>query len=169
MTTTPRENMILRWRAQPSGLVPHMELVFYLTMEAFGKVHPTARRFGQWDQMSEKERQLHRRDVAELYVATARRYKQRIFFHPPEGVHEEDVAIMLDSIRRSRACITSTLYADLTFGIPRRRHEEFLVPHRRRAEEAARPSAGRLNGETWSGSPDGPTQGPGRRGGHVQR
>lgn len=46
MTTTPRENMILALEGkQPSGLVPHMELVFYLTMEAFGKVHPTARRF----------------------------------------------------------------------------------------------------------------------------
>ncbi len=121
MTTTPRENMILALEGkQPSGLVPHMELVFYLTMEAFGKVHPTARRFGQWDQMSEKERQLHRRDVAELYVATARRYKQSaIFFHPPEGVHEEDVAIMLELIREiSGMDYFLMLYCDPTFGIP---------------------------------------------------
>ena len=34
------------------GQVPTFELVFYLTMEAFGKVHPSQRRYAQWNQMS---------------------------------------------------------------------------------------------------------------------
>ena len=67
-------------------MCPHFELVFYLTMEAFGRLHPSHRNFGQWDQMSEAERQLHRRDIADLYVAVARRYDHSaIFFHGPGG------------------------------------------------------------------------------------
>ncbi|MFB3890993.1 MAG: hypothetical protein ACE15C_03105 [Phycisphaerae bacterium] len=37
---------------QPPGRVPHFALVFYLTMEAFGRVHPTHRVFSQRDRMS---------------------------------------------------------------------------------------------------------------------
>ena len=58
---TPRERFIAALNRQPlTGRVPHFELVFYLTMEAFGKVHPSQRSYGQWDQMSETERKLHR-------------------------------------------------------------------------------------------------------------
>ena len=28
---------------QPPGRVPHFELVFFLTMEAFGRIHPSQR------------------------------------------------------------------------------------------------------------------------------
>jgi uroporphyrinogen decarboxylase len=38
---TPRERFVAALERQPlSGRVPHFELVFYLTIEAFGKVHP---------------------------------------------------------------------------------------------------------------------------------
>ncbi len=58
---TPRERFIASLeRRPPSGRVPHFELVFYLTMEAFGKVHPLHRNYDQWLQMDERERQLHR-------------------------------------------------------------------------------------------------------------
>ena len=82
---TPREKFIMALEGrQPPGRVPHFELVFYLTMEAFGRVHPTQRTFGQWDQMSDGERDLQRRDMADLYVAIARRYEHSaIFFHGP--------------------------------------------------------------------------------------
>jgi len=71
---------------RPVGRVPHFELVFYLTMEAFGRVHPTHRHFGQWDQMSEAERDLHRRDIADLYIQTGRRFEHAaIHFLPPAG------------------------------------------------------------------------------------
>jgi uroporphyrinogen decarboxylase len=81
----PRENFILALEGkQPVGRVPHFELVFYLTMEAFGRVHPSHRSFTQWDQMSETERNLHRRDIADLLLATARRYEHSaILYHPP--------------------------------------------------------------------------------------
>ena len=82
---TPREKFITALEGrQPPGRVPHFELVFFLTMEAFGRVHPSHRVFDQWDQMSDRERQLQRRDIADLYVATARRFEHSaIFFHGP--------------------------------------------------------------------------------------
>lgn len=44
---TPRERFIAALeRQQLEGRVPHFELVFYLTMEAFGKIHPTHRMYG---------------------------------------------------------------------------------------------------------------------------
>ena len=54
---TPRERFIAALERRPlTGRVPHMELVFFLTMEAFGKIHPNHRNYSQWDQMEEKER-----------------------------------------------------------------------------------------------------------------
>jgi len=58
---TQRERFIAALERRPiKGRVPHFELVFFLTMEAFGKVHPTHRHYSQWDQMSEREKRLHR-------------------------------------------------------------------------------------------------------------
>ena len=69
---TPRKRFISALERRPvSGLVPHFELVFFLTMEYFGKVHPSHRNYSQWHQMTEKERQLHRLDMARLYIDTA--------------------------------------------------------------------------------------------------
>ena len=88
---TPRETFIRALERQPiSGRVPHFELVFFLTMEAFGKVHPSHRNYGQWFQMSEHERQLHRIEMAGIYVDTARRYEHSaIFLHHPLNDLEE--------------------------------------------------------------------------------
>ena len=82
---TKREKMISALHCQPiTGHVPHFELVYFLTMEKFGRVHPSQRHYGQWDQMSEKERDLHRRDVADLYIQTAKAYDHSaIFVNPP--------------------------------------------------------------------------------------
>ena len=41
---TPRARFTAALERKPiTGLVPHFELVFFLTMEAFGKVHPSHR------------------------------------------------------------------------------------------------------------------------------
>ena len=73
---TSREKFIMALEGkQPPGRVPHFELVFYLTMEAFGKVHPTHRIFSQWDQMSKIEQNLQIHDMADLYVQTMRKYE----------------------------------------------------------------------------------------------
>jgi len=52
---TERERFIktLRRESVP-GRVPTFELVFFLAMEAFGRVHPHQRRYDQWKQMSSK-------------------------------------------------------------------------------------------------------------------
>src|SRR6478672_5763585 len=90
-----REKFIMALEGkQPPGRVPHFELVFFLTMEAFGRLHPSQRHYGQWQQMSDAERNLHRRDIAALYVATARHFEHSaIFFHPPGGWSGDDDAL----------------------------------------------------------------------------
>lgn len=48
----PRECFIAALERRPlTGRVPHFELVFFLTMEALGKVHPEHRSYHQWLQM----------------------------------------------------------------------------------------------------------------------
>ena len=50
---TGKERMIRAFQRLPiTGHVPHFELVYYLTMEKLGKVHPEARAYSQWNQMS---------------------------------------------------------------------------------------------------------------------
>jgi uroporphyrinogen decarboxylase len=118
---TPREKMIMALEGkQPPGLVPHMELVFSPTMEALGRVNPGARHLGQWEQMTEKERTLHRFDVAETYVLWARKYEHNaIFFHAPYGFQEEDIARTLEIIRElSGLDFFLMLYCDPTLYIP---------------------------------------------------
>jgi len=57
---TERERFIKPLRREPvPGYAPTFELVFFLTMEAFGRVHPSQRSYGQWRQKSGRERQLH--------------------------------------------------------------------------------------------------------------
>ena len=88
---TPRQRFIAALeRKPPTGRVPHFELVFFLTMEAFGKVHPSHRNYEQWVQMEEKERQLHREDMADIFIQTAERFEHSaIFMHPnPDTVDE---------------------------------------------------------------------------------
>lgn len=72
---TERERFIKTLRREPvPGHVPTFELVFFLTMEAFGRVHPSQRQYGQWKQMSAAERRLHLEDQADILLQTARKY-----------------------------------------------------------------------------------------------
>ena len=47
---TPRQRFIHALEGRPPlpGRVPTFELVFFLTMEAFGKVHPSHRQYSQF-------------------------------------------------------------------------------------------------------------------------
>jgi len=116
----PRERFIAALERRPlTGRVPHFELVFFPTMEAFGKVHPYHRNYVQWVQMEEKERQLHREDMADLYVETAVRYEHSaIFLHPnPDTV--EETRHMLDLVRqKSGSRYFLMRHGDATFPIP---------------------------------------------------
>ena len=119
---TPRERFITALQGgQPPGRVPHFELVFFLTMEAFGRVHPSHRHFAQWSQMSDRERDLHRRDIADLYVQTARRFEHSaIFFHPPGGwSSDDDILRTLEHIREiSGDEFFLMQHGDATYSIP---------------------------------------------------
>ncbi len=117
---TPRERFIAALERRPlAGRVPHFELVFYLTMEAFGRVHPSHRHYGQWDQMEERERELHRRDIADLFIRTAERYEHSaIFLHPNPG-SDEETCRLVDLIReKSGGQYFLMVHGDATLGIP---------------------------------------------------
>jgi uroporphyrinogen decarboxylase len=120
MTLTPREQFIAALeRKPPSGRVPHFELVFFLTMEAFGKVHPLHRNYGQWLQMKEGERDLHRRDMADLYLATAEWFEHSaIFLHPNPGSIEETLRLIELIREKSGDRYFLMLHGDATFSIP---------------------------------------------------
>jgi len=117
---TPRQRFIAALERQPiSGRVPHFELVFYLTMEAFGKVHPLHRDYRQWLQMEEKERQLHRRDMADLYIATAERYEHSAICVHPNPDTDEECARLVEIIRqRTGDRYFIMKHGDVTYGIP---------------------------------------------------
>lgn len=102
-----------------TGRVPHFELAFFLTMEAFGKVHPSHRSYEQWIQMTDTERQLHRMDMAQIYIDTARRYEHSaIFLHPNPGSLDETLRIM-DIIREKTGDeYFLMIHGDGTYGIP---------------------------------------------------
>lgn len=102
---TPRTRFIHALERRPPlpGRVPHFELVFFLTMEAFGKVHPGHRNYAQWGQMSKRERQLHRLDQAQLYIDIAERHEHSaIFLNSHQEMHPnhiEEMRRMIDLVR----------------------------------------------------------------------
>ena len=117
---TPRERFIAALERRPfKGRVPHFELVFFLTMEAFGKVHPSHRHYSQWDQMSESERRLHRAEMADLYIQTAERFEHdAIFLHPNPNTLDETKRL-IDLVReRSGDRYFLMLHGDATYAIP---------------------------------------------------
>jgi uroporphyrinogen decarboxylase len=117
---TPRERFIAALERRPvPGRVPHFELVFFLTMEAFGKIHPSQRHYGQWDQMTERERRLHRNEIADVYIMTAERYEHgAIFLHPNPG-SEDEILRLVDLVReKSGGKYFLMLHGDSTYGIP---------------------------------------------------
>ncbi|MGC9348453.1 MAG: uroporphyrinogen decarboxylase family protein [Anaerolineae bacterium] len=117
---TPRERFIAALEGRPLvGRVPHFELVFFLTMEAFGKVHPSHRSYHQWVQMTEEERRLHREDMADLFIAAAERYEHSaIFLHPNPSTQEETLRL-IDLVReKSGDRYFLMMHGDATFSIP---------------------------------------------------
>jgi len=121
---TPRERFIAALERKPlAGRVPHFELVFFLTMEAFGKVHPLHRNYKQWDQMEEKERELHRRDMADIFVRTAERFEHSaIFLHPNPGT-EEEIIRLTDLVREQTGDrYFLMIHGDATFAVPDGNH-----------------------------------------------
>ncbi len=117
---TNRERFIKTLKCEPiGGQVPTFELVFFLTMEAFGKVHPSQRSYGQWNQMSQTERSLHMNEMAQLYIDTAQRYgHSAIFVHPNPG-DLDSTQWLLELIReKSGDEYYIMMHGDPTWAIP---------------------------------------------------
>ncbi len=84
---THRQRFITALELEEPDYVPTFELVYFLTMELLGSVHPTHRRFTQWDQMSRREQKLQIEDLARVYLAVARRFEHSaIFIHAVSGI-----------------------------------------------------------------------------------
>ena len=119
-TLTQRQRFIKALRREPIvGHVPTFELVFYLTLEAVGRVHPTQRVFYQWNQMSSTEKRLHMEDMADSYIEVAKKYHHSaILVHPNPGDFE-NIRWILETIReRSDDEYFLMLHGDPTFSIP---------------------------------------------------
>jgi len=117
---TPRKQFINALENRPTnGRVPHFELVFYLTMESFGKIHPLHRNYSQWGQMSSFEQKLHRNEIADIYIMTAERFEHNaIFIHTNPDSIEETIRL-IDIIREKTGNRYFIMrHGDATFSIP---------------------------------------------------
>lgn len=117
---TEKQRFIKALKREPiTGLVPTFELVFYLTLEAVGKIHPEHRRYYQWNQMSKTEKQLQLYDMADSYLEVAKKYKHSaIFVHPNPGDFENTVRILEIIREKSGDEYFLMLHGDPTFSIP---------------------------------------------------
>ncbi|MBN2713121.1 MAG: hypothetical protein JXR97_11930 [Planctomycetes bacterium] len=122
---TPRELFIAALERRPiTGRVPHFELEFFLTMEAFGRVHMSQRRFHQWNQMSENERRLHREDAADLQLQALRKYEWAgILYRGCDGWNDDDLRKSLEHFHKlSGQEYLVTLHGDSTYSLPSGEH-----------------------------------------------
>lgn len=117
---TPREKFIACLERKPiTGRVPHFELVFYLTMEAFGKVHPDHRSYFQWGQMSETEKNLHRNEIADIYIKIAQTYEHSAIMLLPNPCTQEELLKTIDLIKqKSGDDYFLMMHGDATYSIP---------------------------------------------------
>src|SRR5690242_19222712 len=86
-------------RKPGEGRVPHVELVFFPTMELLGKVHPMHRNYAQWYQMSEKERMLHRKDMVDIYLTIAKKYEHSAINPKPNPATLDEELRILEMVR----------------------------------------------------------------------
>ncbi len=117
---TERERFIKALRREPlTGHVPTFELVFYLTLEAVGKIHPDHRRYNQWNQMSEKEKSLQINDMADSYLLVAEKYHHSaIFLHPNPGDRENTLRLLQAIREKSGDKYFLMLHGDPTLSMP---------------------------------------------------
>lgn len=121
---TERERFIKTLKREKiGGRVPTFELVFYLTMEAFGKVHPDHRSYHQWKQMSRAEQNLHINDMADLFIDTARRYHHSAIFVHAKPTDMDTQHRVFEAIReKSGNEFFLMVHGDPTFSMPDGEH-----------------------------------------------
>ena len=117
---TERECFIKALKRQPvEGHCPTFELVFYLTLEALGRIHPSHLRYDQWKQMSPAEQRLQIEYQADTYIGTAEKYRHSaIFVHPNPGDFENTVRLLETIREKTGDKYYLTMHGDCTFSIP---------------------------------------------------
>ncbi|MBE6813501.1 MAG: hypothetical protein E7523_11560 [Ruminococcaceae bacterium] len=117
---TERERFIKALRREPiDGHCPTFELVFYLTLEAIGKIHPSQQRFDQWKQMSKTEQKLHMDYMADSYIEVAEKYHHSaIFVHPNPGDFENTLRLLSCIREKTGDKYFLMMHGDCTFEIP---------------------------------------------------
>ncbi|MDR0455254.1 MAG: hypothetical protein LBH20_01040 [Treponema sp.] len=117
---TERERFIKALnREKIEGHVPTFELVFFLTMEVLGKVHPSHRLYKQWDQSSAKEKEAQLRDMAFCYTEIAKIYHHSAIFVHPNPADFNSVVRLLQIIRETTGMeYYLCMHGDPTYGIP---------------------------------------------------
>lgn len=118
MTGQDRFSAALK-REKIVGHVPHFELVFFLTMEVLGKVHPSHRFYQQWNQMSINEKNLQINDMADIYIDIAKKYHHDAIFVHPNPNDIGSVKLLLEAIREKTGNqYFLMMHGDTTCGIP---------------------------------------------------
>ena len=117
---TERERFITALRrGQPEGHCPTFELVFFLTLESIGKIHPSQQRFDQWNQMSKKEQQLHFEYMADSYIEVAEKYHHSaIFIHQNPDDFDSTVRLLETIREKSGDKFFVMMHGDPTFSMP---------------------------------------------------
>jgi len=73
--------------------------------------------------MEEKERQLHRNEIADLYIMTAEKYEHDAIFIHPNPWKLDEIELLVDIIReKSGDKYFLMLHGDATYGIPDGNH-----------------------------------------------
>lgn len=117
---TERERFIKALKRDPiEGHCPTFELVFFLTLEAIGKIHPSQQRFDQWNQMSRIEQKLHIDYIADCHIEVAEKYHHSAIFVHPNPWGYENIVRLLETIReKSGDKYFLMIHGDPTFEIP---------------------------------------------------
>lgn len=118
LTGRERFSAALR-REKIIGHVPQFELVFFLTMEVLGKVHPSHRYYEQWNQMSKTEQSLQINDMADIYIDIAKKYHHDAIFVHPNPSDIDNTKWLLETIReKSGNEFFLLMHGDTTCSIP---------------------------------------------------
>lgn len=117
---TERERFIKTLECEEiGGRVPHFELVYFLTMEKFGRIHPNHRNYEQWNQMSYAEQKLHIEDMADLYIETAKAYDHSAIFVQSPVTALDHMQWLFETIReKSGDEYYLMMHGDPTWAIP---------------------------------------------------
>jgi uroporphyrinogen decarboxylase len=140
---SPKQQFIMALERKISpGLVPHFELVFFLTQDLLGQPHPQHMGWTDWDEATETEKEERRRQCARTYAESAEKLgHSAIFLHAPGAI--EDYVRMAEIIREEYGDrFFIMVHGDATYSIPNGdRYLEFVYMLQDRPDEAKEKAA----------------------------